>query len=59
VTTECCFCLYRTRLNTEVDTWTGRRVDVLRRREGGFRLAKRHLFLDQTVIRAANMSTLF
>jgi len=59
VTAECCFCLYRTRLNTEVDTWTGRRVDVLRRCEGGFRLARRHLFLDQTVIRAANMSTLF
>lgn len=59
ITVEACFCLYRTRLNTEVDTWTGRRIDVLRRDGDGFRIARRHLFLDQTVIRSANMSTLF
>jgi biphenyl 2,3-dioxygenase beta subunit len=59
VTVEACFCLYRTRLASEVDTWTGRRVDVLRRHGESFRIARRHLFLDQTVIRAANMSTLF
>jgi biphenyl 2,3-dioxygenase beta subunit len=59
ITVEACFCLYRTRLNTEVDTWTGRRVDVLRRDGDSFRIARRHLFLDQTVIRSANMSTLF
>jgi biphenyl 2,3-dioxygenase beta subunit len=59
ITVEACFCLYRTRLNTEVDAWTGRRVDVLRRGEGGPRLARRHLYLDQTVIQSANMSTLF
>jgi biphenyl 2,3-dioxygenase beta subunit len=59
ITVEACFHLYRTRLNTEVDTWTGRRVDVLRRGSHGFRLAQRHLFLDQTLIRSTNMSTLF
>ena len=59
ITVEACFCLYRTRLNTEVDTWTGRRIDVVRVKGDGFVLAKRHLFLDQTVIRSANMSTLF
>jgi biphenyl 2,3-dioxygenase beta subunit len=59
VTVEACFCLYRTRLNTETDAWTGRRVDVLRRGAGGLRLARRHLYLDQTVIQSANMSTLF
>ena len=59
VTVEVCFHVYRTRLNTEVGSWVGRRVDVLRRFEDGFRLAKRHIFLDQTVIPTTNMSTLF
>lgn len=62
VTLEAAFHLYRSRLNSEEDSWFGRRVDVLRRAPGepaGFRLARRHLFLDQTVILAANMSTIF
>lgn len=59
ITTESSFCVYRTRLNTEVDIWTGRRVDGLRRNNGSFLLTKRHLFLDQTLIRSTNMSTLF
>jgi 3-phenylpropionate/cinnamic acid dioxygenase small subunit len=59
ITLEACFHLYRTRLNTEVDSWIGRRVDVLRRQGDSFVIARRHLFLDQTLIRSTNMSTLF
>ena len=59
VTAEACFHLYRTRLERDIDTWVGRRVDVLRRTDGGFRIARRHLFLDQTIILATNMSTIF
>ena len=59
ITLEAAFHLYRSRLNSEEDHWVGRRVDVLRRIGDSFRLARRHLFLDQTVIRAANMSTIF
>ena len=59
ITLEAAFHLYRSRLNSEEDHWYGRRIDVLRRAEGSFRLARRHLFLDQTVILAANMSTIF
>jgi 3-phenylpropionate/cinnamic acid dioxygenase small subunit len=59
MTVEVCFHLYRTRLNSEVGSWVGRRLDVLRRAEGGFRLARRHIFLDQTLIPTTNMSTLF
>jgi len=59
ITVEVCFHLYRTRLNSEVSSWVGRRTDVLRRIKGGFRLARRHIFLDQTVIPTTNMSTLF
>lgn len=59
ITLEACFHLYRSRLERDVDSWIGRRVDVLRRTAGGFRLARRHLFLDQTVIQSTNMSTIF
>jgi biphenyl 2,3-dioxygenase beta subunit len=53
------FQLYRTRLNSEEDSWLGRREDVLRRGENGFQLARRHIFLEQTVILSQNMSSLF
>jgi len=59
ITIEACFHLYRTRLESDIDSWVGRRVDVLRRVSEGFRLARRHLFLDQTVIQSTNMSTIF
>ena len=59
VTLEAAFHLFRSRLNSEEDNWYGRRVDVLRRAGDGFRLARRQLFLDQTVILSANMSTIF
>jgi 3-phenylpropionate/cinnamic acid dioxygenase small subunit len=59
ITVEAAFHLYRTRLNTEVDSWVGRRVDVVRRTAEGLRLARRHIFLDQTVILSTNMSTIF
>lgn len=53
------FQLYRTRLDSEEDCWVGRREDVLRRVEGNLMLARRHLYLEQTVILAQNMSSLF
>jgi 3-phenylpropionate/cinnamic acid dioxygenase small subunit len=59
ITLDVAFHLYRTRLNTDVMSWIGRRTDVLRRTEAGLRLARRHLFLDQTVIPTTNMSTIF
>jgi biphenyl 2,3-dioxygenase beta subunit len=53
------FQLYRTRLASEEDCWIGRREDLLRRAEGRLKLARRHIFLEQTVILAQNMSNLF
>lgn len=53
------FHLYRTRLDSEEDAWIGRREDLLRRVDGRLMLARRHIFLEQTVILAQNMSTLF
>ena len=59
ITLEACFHLYRSRLEADVDSWIGRRIDVLRRVGASFQLVKRHLYLDQTVIQATNMSTIF
>jgi biphenyl 2,3-dioxygenase beta subunit len=53
------FHLYRTRLDSEEDSWIGRREDLLRRENGTLKLARRHIFLDQTVILSQNMSNLF
>jgi len=53
------FLLYRTRLDSEEDSWIGRREDLLRRENGALRLARRHIYLDQTVILSQNMSNLF
>jgi 3-phenylpropionate/cinnamic acid dioxygenase small subunit len=53
------FMLYRTRLNSEEDSWIGRREDTLRRENGALKLARRYIYLDQTVILAQNMSNLF
>jgi biphenyl 2,3-dioxygenase beta subunit len=57
--TTCNFQLYRTRLASEEDSWIGRREDLLRRVGGELKLARRHIFLEQTVILAQNMSNLF
>jgi 3-phenylpropionate/cinnamic acid dioxygenase small subunit len=59
VTVEACFHVHRSRLEGDIDNWVGRRLDVLRRSGAGLRLAKRHLFLDHTVIQSTNMSTIF
>lgn len=53
------FHLYRTRLDSEEDSWIGRREDLLRRENGVLKLARRHIYLDQTVILSQNMSNLF
>jgi biphenyl 2,3-dioxygenase beta subunit len=53
------FHLYRTRLNSEEDSWIGLRRDLLRRKEGTFEIADRKIFLDQTVILSRNLSNFF
>jgi 3-phenylpropionate/cinnamic acid dioxygenase small subunit len=56
---ESYFLTYRTRLKSEVDTWVGTRRDVLRRAEDSFRIARRLILLDQTVLLSRNLSTMF
>lgn len=59
ITVEVNFHLYRTRLASEEDSWIGRREDILRRVDGRFMLARRHIFLEQTVILSQNLSSIF
>jgi len=53
------FHVYRTRLNSEEDSWIGRREDVLLRDGDSFRIANRKIFLEQTVLLARNLSNFF
>ena len=53
------FVLYRTRLENKRDILVGRREDLLRRENGALKIARRNIFLDQTVVSADNLSIFF
>jgi 3-phenylpropionate/cinnamic acid dioxygenase small subunit len=54
------FLCYRNRLQDEVDIWAGERRDLLRRdRTFGWRIAKREILLDQSVVLSKNLSVFF
>jgi 3-phenylpropionate/cinnamic acid dioxygenase small subunit len=54
-----CFLLYRTRLETDLNIFAGRREDVLRKTADGWRIARRKILLDQNVVLAKNLSVFF
>ncbi|MEV5548198.1 3-phenylpropionate/cinnamic acid dioxygenase subunit beta [Streptomyces sp. NPDC052309] len=56
VEVSCRFLVYRNRVADETDFLVGRRRDSLRRTEDGWRVVKRHLLLDQSVLMAKNLS---
>ena len=58
-TVEANFHLYRSRLEADEDSWIGRRRDVLRRVDGELKIAKRDVFLEQTLLRSRNLSNFF
>jgi 3-phenylpropionate/cinnamic acid dioxygenase small subunit len=53
------FHLYRTRLKSEEDSWIGSRRDTLRRAGASFQIAKRAIYLEQTVLLSRNLSNFF
>jgi 3-phenylpropionate/cinnamic acid dioxygenase small subunit len=53
------FLVYRNRVETETDLLVGKREDVLRRVDGGFRIARRKIILDQNVLLAKNLTVFF
>jgi len=53
------FIVYRSRAESEQDFFVGGRQDLLRRVDGGLRIARRKLTLDQNVLSAKNVSIFF
>jgi 3-phenylpropionate/cinnamic acid dioxygenase small subunit len=53
------FLIYRNRVETETDVLVGKREDVLRRVDGGFKIARRTIVLDQSVLLAKNLTFFF
>ena len=53
------FLVYRNRVETETDFLVGKREDVLRRVDGGWRIARRKIVLDQSVLLAKNLTVFF
>jgi hypothetical protein len=52
--------VYRNRLEREVNLFAGCRTDILRRSpDGGLKVARRVILLDQSVLLAKNISTFF
>ena len=53
---SCRFVVYRNRVADETDFLVGRRKDRLRKTAGGWRVVRRKLLLDQSVLLAKNLS---
>src|SRR5215510_4671775 len=53
------FIVYRNRSETEQDFYVGGRQDVLRQVDGAWKVARRKIILDQTVLLAKNVSIFF
>ena len=53
------FLVYRNRVETETDFLIGKREDLLRRVDGGWRIARRKVVLDQSVLLAKNLTFFF
>jgi len=53
------FLVYRNRVETETDVLVGKREDLLRRAKGSFRIARRKIVLDQSVLLAKNLTFFF
>lgn len=53
------FIVYRNRVETETDFLVGKREDLLRRMDGGLKIARRKIVLDQNVLLAKNLTMFF
>jgi 3-phenylpropionate/cinnamic acid dioxygenase small subunit len=55
----CRFVVYQNRVETETSLFVGRRKDVWRQSDAGWRLARREILLEQNVLLAKNLTTFF
>lgn len=59
VRATCRFLVYQNRLQTETALFVGKREDILKRKDGSWRIAQRTVFLDQNVLQAKALTTFF
>jgi 3-phenylpropionate/cinnamic acid dioxygenase small subunit len=59
VEVRCRFLIYQNRVEYETYTFVGKRTDLLRKTQGGWKIARREILLDQNVLLAKNLSTFF
>jgi 3-phenylpropionate/cinnamic acid dioxygenase small subunit len=53
------FLVYRNRLQDETDILVGKREDVLRKENRGWKIARRNIFLDQNVLLSKSLTFFF
>ena len=53
------FLVYRTRMEHDMDTFVGCRVDIFREVDGRWKIARRTILLDQAVVSSSNLSIFF
>lgn len=53
------FAVYRNRMERETDWYVGKRRDTLKRVDGGWRLLRREIYLDQNVLMPKNLTIFF
>jgi len=53
------FLIYRNRVETETDVLVGKREDLLRRQNGDWKIARRKIVLDQSVLLTKNLTFFF
>lgn len=58
-TVRCALFVYRTTHERELELFVGFREDLLRREGGGWKIARRTVVLDQTVLDSKSLSTFF
>lgn len=59
ITAKSRFVVCAFRLEHDVDLFIGKRIDVLRREQGGLKVLRRTIYLDQSVLLSRNLTTFF
>ena len=59
VRVKCRFLVYRNRLQDEENIFIGKRNDLLRKVDNGWKIAKREILLDQSVLLPKNLTIFF
>ena len=53
------FLVYQNRVEYETYTFVGKRHDLIRKTDDGWKIARREILLDQNILLAKNLTTFF